>query len=439
MTASALASVLALAAATQGAAGPSSVRYPAAQSVSVDGLRLTSEHDAGSALAGVQIFVSGGLARQTRMTNGVAALVAECVIRTPVNVPGTGSLALDDAVSRQGGSLTYSIDESTLHYYLESQPQRMPGLLELLGKALSAPDFSSATLASARRTLLARIDDSEKNPFRVGVQMFRESFLEGGMAYPDYGAATTVAGLAPSQLHEFYERTYRRGGVSASAIGEVTSEITSAIGNLAKSLPPGTVAPVRVAGRTLPASTTHIIAQRDVGRPFIVVGFAAPSPGQRDFGAMLVLETLLSSAFGESSATTLTLGERAVGALYLYDSTPASLVVYVNGGTGVDPVVALHTIAAVTKRLGEKPLSADALKRFKTAAEGEFVTGTTTLSDRSFLLGTLSTGLGQKSINGALDAIEAVTPADLQQAAKTYLQRYVEAIIAPRQTNQQQN
>ena len=439
MIASAMASVLALALSAQGAGGGSAARYPAAQTTTVDGLHVTTEHDAGSALTGVQLFVSAGLARQTRLTSGVAALVAECVLRTPVNVPGGPRLPLRDGIARLGGSLTYNLDESSTHYYAEAQPQRMSAVLGLLAKALAAPDFSQATLADARKTLLSRIDDSEKNPFRVGVQMFRETFLEAGMAYPDFGSATTVAALGPSSLSDFYTRTYRRGGLSATAIGDVTPDVTNAIGQLSRALPAGTVAPLRVAGRTLPASTTHIIAQRDVSRPFIIVGFAAPSPGQKDFGAMLVLETLLSTAFGEGSATTLTLGERAVGALYLYDSSPASLVVYVNGGTGVDPVVALHSIAAVTKRLADKPLGEDAIKRFKTTAEGEFVTSTTTLADRSFLLGALAPGLGARSINGALDAIESVTAADVQQASKTYLQRYVEAIVAPRQTPQNQS
>jgi len=117
----------------------------------------------------------------------------------------------------------------------------------------------------------------------------------------------------------------------------------------------------------------------------------------------------------------------------LYDSSPASLVVYVNGGTGVDPSVALREIILVAKSLASKPLGNTTLQRFKATAEGEFVTSTTSLADRSYLIGTLAaSGLGDRSVNGALDAIEHATSADVQRAAKKYLQRYIVAIVAPR-------
>jgi predicted Zn-dependent peptidase len=55
------------------------------------------------------------------------------------------------------------------------------------------------------------------------------------------------------------------------------------------------------------------------------------------------------------------------------------------------------------------------------------------LSDRSYLLGTLSSqGLGTDSINAALAALEGTTPADVQRVAKKYLQRYIVALVLPR-------
>jgi predicted Zn-dependent peptidase len=57
------------------------------------------------------------------------------------------------------------------------------------------------------------------------------------------------------------------------------------------------------------------------------------------------------------------------------------------------------------------------------------------LSDRAYLLGSFaSQGLGTDSINAALTALEATTPADVQRVAKTYLQRYIVALVLPRQT-----
>jgi predicted Zn-dependent peptidase len=410
-------------------------RFPVASSATVGGARFLTERDDDAALTGVTIFVSAGLERQTQATNGASALVAECVVRTPVPIDRGAPVPLRDAIAARGGSLSYTVDESTVHYYLESRPERMPELLGLLGRALAAPDFSPATVDAARRSLTTRVTEAEKNPFRVGVEMFKESFLEAGTAFPDFGTGPSLAALGPPALRAFYARTYVRGGISASAIGAVTPAITSAFAQLSAAMTAGTVASLTERARPLPEKPTRIIAQRDVSRPFVVVGFDAPSPGQPDFGAMLVLETLLSNAFERTSATTLSLGERSVGALYLYDSAPASLVVYVNGGTGVDPTDALREVLVATESLAGKPLPADVLKRCKVSAVGALVTNTTSLADRSYLLGALaSTGLGDGAINGALDAIEKTTGADVQRAAKRYLQRYVVAVVVPRQS-----
>jgi predicted Zn-dependent peptidase len=150
---------------------------------------------------------------------------------------------------------------------------------------------------------------------------------------------------------------------------------------------------------------------------------------------MLVLESLLSDAFERTSATTLGFLEKSVGAFYLYDSTPASLVVYVNG-TQTDPTMALRELLVVSRTLSVKPLGATALHHFKTAAEGQFITDSVSLADRAYLLGTFaSQGLGSDSINAALSALEATTASDVQRVAKAYLQRYIVALVLPRQTD----
>jgi len=202
-------------------------------------------------------------------------------------------------------------------------------------------------------------------------------------------------------------------------------------------LPEGPVSAVVERAKTIPAEAPRIVAHRDVGAPWVVVGYAAPSPNSKDFGAMLLLESLLAGAFDRTSTTSLGLVEKSVGAFYLYDSTPASLVVYVNGSE-TDPSLALREVLVVSRSLSLKPLGPDALKHFKTAAEGEFLTDSVSLSDRSYLLGTFaSQGLGTDSINAALAQLENTTAADVQRVAKKYLQRYIVALVLPRQSQSQ--
>jgi predicted Zn-dependent peptidase len=390
-------------------------------------LKLQSESDADARLGGVQVFFSAGLDRQTIAQSGIAALTAECLARTPVD-----GVALRDAIAARGGTLQYTIDARAARYYLEARADDLPALLGLFARAIAAPDFSDATLGAARTALTARIGEIEGDPRSLAVQMFRRSYYLDGAGLPALGTTASLTSLAASDVTAFYRAQYRRGGLRASAVGRITPALGAAVRGLGEAVPQGTLAAVASKTKSIPESAPRIIARRDIGAPHVVVGFAAPSPGSKDFGAMVVLQSLLGNAFERTSATTLGSVQRSVGASYLYDGSPASLIVYVNGGR-VDPMVAIRELFVVSKSLAQQPLAPAALRTFTTAAEGAFITEAVTLSDRSYFLGTLgSQGLGADAINAALTSIERTTPADVQRVAKKYLQRYIVALVLPR-------
>ncbi len=426
----ALAGLLGLAAAAP-SPGPIA-RYPKAFAVNLGVTQLVGEADADAALGGVQIFVAAGLDREPVNGNGVASLVAEALLRTPVLTGNGASLPVRDAVAAQGGSLTFTVDGRSIHFYLESRSERLAATVDLFAKALATPDFTPPTIAAARSALTARIADTEGSALSVGIGMFRRSFYTTGAGNPALGNASSLATLSGKDASTFFAAHYKRGGMTASAVGALAPNLNDALRNLAKALPDGAVAPVISQIKAIPAQAPRIVAHRDIGAPWVVIGFAAPAPGSKDFGAMLVLEKLLADAFERNSATTLGFIEKSVGAFYLYDTAPASLVVYVNGTQG-DPSVALRALLVISKSLSLKPLAAEPLRHFKVAAEGQFLTDSVTLSDRSYLLGTFAAqGLGTDSINAALDALERTTSTDVQRVAKAYLQRYIVALVLPR-------
>jgi predicted Zn-dependent peptidase len=436
LTVAACAALLLPATGTRAAAPPSAPRFPQAFATDLGSTRLIGETDNDAPVSGVQIFVAAGLDREGPNQNGVSALVAECILRTPVAAGpgGAAPMSLHDAIAARGGSIGYTVDGRSVHYYVEGRPDDIAALLALVAKVFAAPDFSPPTIAGARASLIARLNELEDSALLVGIEMFRRSYYTTGAAQPALGTTTTLAELSSRDVVTFYQATYRRPAISVSAVGDIGPDLGTAVEALATALPDGPVAAVPEHARQIPALAPRIVAHRDVAAPWVVVGFAAPDPGSKDFGAMLVLEALLSDAFERNSTTTLGLVEKSVGASYLYDSTPASLIVYVNG-TEVDPSLALRELLVVSKSLALKPLEAQTLRHFKTAAEGQFLENSVDLADRSYLLGTFaSQGLGTDSINAALDALETTTPADVQRVAKTYLQRYIVALVLPRDT-----
>ena len=423
--------LVAILACSGAAPAPSPIaRYPKAFATDLGVTKLVGESDPDAAVSGVQIFIGAGLDRESPGMSGIASLVAECLMRT--SVAGTTG-TVRDAVAANGGSLGYTVDGRSVHFYLESRSERLASVVGLFTKALAAPDFTPATIAAARAMLTARQSELEGNALSVGIEMFRRSYYTSGAGAPALGNPSTLAGLSSKDVAAFFAANYKRGAVSASAVGALAPTLGDALRALVLALPDGANPPVVSKTRVLTSEAPRIVAHRDVNAPWIVVGFAAPAPASRDFGAMLVLQKLMADAFEHESATTLGFIEKSIGAFYLYDASPASLVVYVNGSQ-VDPSLALRQLLVVSRSLSLKPLGAAPLRHFKTAAEGQFLTDSVSLSDRSYLLGTFAAqGLGTDSINAALDALERTTALDVQRVAKAYLQRYIVALVLPRQ------
>ena len=407
--------------------------YPAGALSQLGSTKFYAENDGDVLVSGVQIFVAAGLDREAANQSGVAALVSESILRTPVD-----GVPLREAIAARGGSISpasrsEASSSRSVHYYLESRSGTIAQAVGLLGRAFAKPDFSPATLAASRAALAMRIGQFESNALNVGIQMFRRSYYASNVGAPALGSAASLANLDSDAVRAFFGANYKRSAVTASAVGATDPALGSAVAALANALPDGAVVAPTVAAKTLPAGATRIIAHRDIGAPWVVVGYAAPSPGSADFGPMLVMQSLLSAAFERDSATSLGFVEKSVGALYLYDSTPASLVVYVNG-TLVDPSLALRELLLVSRSLATKPIGATQLAGYKAQAKGQFLNNSITLSDRSYLLGTFGEqGLGPDSMNAAVAALDATSAADLQRIAKQYLQRYIVALVLPRQ------
>ncbi len=404
------------------------LRYPTPTSTILGSAHLLVEPDTDAPISGVAVFVAAGLDREPADRSGASAMVAECILRT-----GVAGVPLRDAIEAAGGSLQYTVDGRSVRYYVEGRSDVLASLVGMLGKALAVPDFSRPNVSAARADLGARIAESDASALSVGIQMFRQNYYATGAGMPALGTAAALSQLGPAELEAFYRATYERAGLRASAVGRPVAALPAALRALSNGLRDGAVAPALERANAIPAEAPRIIAHRDVGGPFVVVGFAAPSPDSADFGAMLLLQALLSEGFEHSNTTTPGFIERSVGALYFYDSTPAGLAVYVNGSI-TDPSVALRAVLVVAHSLGSKPLDAASLRRFKAAAEGQFLADSLDLSDRAYLLGTLAAqGLGDDPVNGALAALERTTSADVERAAKRYLQRYIVAFVLPRQ------
>jgi zinc protease len=418
-------------------AGGSPVRADARTSVvDLGGPRAYVRSDANASLAGVELFVRAGLDRQSAAQNGLAALVAESVLRTPIGPPaGSGAaVALTDAVTARGGSLSYAVSSQYVRFYLEAPPDVLPGLTPLVARALAAPSFEAPALGAARTALAERIAIDDSDPRQIGLDMLRASYYRDGAGLPAFGTTSSLAGFAPADARAFFARWYLRGDAFVTAVGRTGESTDAAARALVGALPAGTAPAPALATRAYGAQPKRIVTHRDVIAPYVVLAYRAPALGERDFAAALVVRAVLSDVFERQGATTRPPLLRAVGAQYGYDVAPAQLVLWINGAR-IDPSVGVAAVDAVLTKAASKPLAPGVLSRYKESARGQWALEALSLDERAFWIGNaVAHGLDADAADDAGGAIDRVTAADVQRVVKTYFQRFEIALVLPRGT-----
>jgi zinc protease len=416
-----LATIVALAPLAAGAA-------PGVTAIDLGGVPGYIRPDAGALLAGMQLFVRAGLDRQTPAQNGLASLVAESLLR--VRVDGT---PLADAVAARGGSLSAAVSGQYVRFHLEGRPEVVATAATLVAGVLAHPAFDPATVGAARAALVERLADAETDPRAVGVQMLRGSYYRDGPGMPPLGTREGLAALREDDVRSFFARWYLRGGALVAVVGAPSEGVQAAARRVAAALAPGAAPAAVVATRPFGAQPKRIVTHREGSGSYVVLGFAAPALGDRDFPAVLVMKALLGDLFESSGVTSQPAVFRPAGTIYAYDTAPAQLALWLNGRL-VDPGVGLAAVDAVLKSAAAKPLGVAALRRYRDTARGAWALEYLSLDERAWSVGNAAVhGLDPAAADAVAPAIALVTAADVQRVAKRYFARFDVALILPRQ------
>lgn len=443
MRAIAVGAAMILAFAPLAPAGAIAASIPVPSVESAAGTTIIRQHDNAASLIGVALVVRAGLDRETLKQNGLAALVAETIVQTPVAIGGNaGSLPLDAAIAARGGSIRFTVDPTDVRFYVEALAGDAGAVLALFRNALAAPDFSPGTIRDARAALVRQITQNQQVALQVGLDMLNAaSSAQANVGLPELGTPASLAQFHANDVRAFYRNYYRRGGVLVSAAGRLDALPGDALTSLTTALPEGTTAAVTVRVASLSGATHEIVAHRDIASPWLIAQYPAPRVDSQDFGPMLVLAAFVRRTLSDIAqvpgVVSPTFASRSVGAVYAYDRMPATLVLYVNGGLNGNPSRAFATALSVVNVLAAAPLQGS-IEEFKAEAAGDFANEATTLETRTWLAAVFSRESASPDfINRAVASIAATTPADVQRVARRYLGNPTIALILPRGTNLQ--
>ena len=349
---------------------------------------------------------------------GVAHFLEHLTFKGTSRFPSTR--ALSEAIEGVGGSFNAATDRESTVYWARVPLREARRAMDVLGELVCRPALSVTEIDRERDVIIEEIRGYLDDPAEYCQILFQEAmFGNGPLGREICGDEAAIRVLAPDAIHDFWATTYRPANVVVSVAGDLDHAAAVDLVRPAFGRGNGHVAGYDAAP-TLPAGERVRLGRRDTTQAQLCVGVPALPRDHPDSWALAVLNAVLGD--GMSSRLFLSVVDRDALA---YDVS-SGIVEYADAGAlvvsaGVDPeriVRALDAVLVELGRLRAEPVPDDELAKAKAYLAGglelrmeetrhlaSWVGGQEALHDRVLTL------------DEALAAVEAVTPADVFRVA----------------------
>jgi zinc protease len=366
----------------------------------------------------VQLYLKGGSAALTPATSGIESLLGSVMTKGTAKYTKDQFAALSTSTgttigANAGYDYTSFTAQGVRQYWNETW--------DLFTQAVAHPTFPEDEVGQASdqmvNALKQRVDDPD-----TYLEEIADSAVYAGHPYAIDPAGTpdVVAKLTRDDVVRWHRTRLTKENLLIVVVGNVTpadlqAKVTAAFG----SLPTG-----GGAASALPAVAsakgTPVTSKREVPTNYIEMIFAAPGPGHTDFTATRVAILILTERLFEEVRTKRNLSYATFAQLNTRMANRGRLYV-----TAVDPDTTIKVMLAEVKRLQDEPVAAQRLRE----SVGVFATNYL-MSQQTNLGQAGSLGLWELSGGGwpnqvnYVNRLRAVTPADVQRAARTYLKDF---------------
>ncbi|WP_414404676.1 M16 family metallopeptidase [Synechococcus sp. OH30] len=379
-------------------------------------------------------FFRGGSRVEQPQQAGLSHLLAAVLTK---GTRQRNSQAIAAWVESLGASL--SVDSAADHFEvgLRCVAEDFPELLQLLAEILRDPSFPEAEVARERELMLQAIRAQQERPFNLAWDQVRQAlYRDHPYALPGLGRLETVGSLTREDLLAYHSTYCRPEGMVMAVIGPeppetMAAQVEAVLGDWVSAGPP---AP----DPNLPLPPLEKPQLRKLSQPTqqttIVLGFRGSPASSADYPALKLLATYLGS--GLSSRLFVELRERGglayeVSAFFATRRDPAPFVAYL-GTAAENTPVALERLQAEIQRLHDTLLSSEEVEMAQRKLLGQYALSKQTNAQVAQLAGWYEIlGLGMEFDQQYLQRVRQLTPAHLQQAAKTYLVNPAIALVGP--------
>ncbi len=399
-----------------------------------NGLKVIVREDHRAPVVVSQIWYKVGSSYETAGQTGLSHALEHMMFKGSRKLgPGEASRVLRDLGAEENA---FTSDDYTAYYQVLAA-DRLGVAFELEADRLASlrlpPEEFEREIEVIKEERRLRTDDK---PSGLAFERFKAmAYPASGYSIPTIGWMADLDRMSVQELRHWYETWYVPNNATLVVVGDVTADAVKALaqryfGAIPKRAVPAAKIPLELPAPGERQITLHLKTQL----PSLMMGFNVPglatAKNPRDVHALRLIAALLDGGYSARLATRLERGEELVsgaGAWYNGYARGDSLFT-ISATPNVQTGKTLEqTEAGIWRELHDlqnKAPSAEELARVRAQLIAELVYDRDSISSQATAIGQLETvGLSWKLIDQELAELEAVTPADIQNAAKTYFTR----------------
>ena len=380
----------------------------------------------------VALLLRMGSRWETPANSGISNFTHAVMVKGTTKRSG-GDIA--DLVASLGGKISAAGDIDYSGVQGTALARFWRELLDVAAELALSPKLDPAEVDRERDWLLSRLQRRRDNaPARAFDEFYANLYGAHPYALPNLGTRESLARIDHAAIVDWYRRFYRpermtlvvSGQVGAS---EVMAEARRLFGGLAAGAPASDprIPPPQPSGR-------RVVVTQPAQQTQIVVGGVAPPLDHPDHAVVKVLSTILGG--GMAGRLFVELRDKsalAYTAASFYDPVhePGALILYL--GTAPDNAVkAEQALLAEVQKVRDVPVSPEELARAKGYLLGRYAMDRRTNERLAWYLAFYEVeGVGRAYPERYRRQVEAVTTADVQRAARTYLGMLSSVVLGP--------
>jgi zinc protease len=398
-----------------------------------NGLTVMIRENKVAPVVAMALLLRMGSRWETRENAGISNFTHAVMVKGTTKRSG-GDLA--DAVASLGGKISAAGDVDYSGIQGTALARFWRELLEIVAELALTPAMNAAEVDGERDWILSRIQRRRDNaPARAFDEFYAALYGSHPYAIPNLGTPQSLPRIDHAAILAWYRAFYRPDRMTLVVSGQVSApEVLAEVRRLFGGLPVSSPTPdPRIPAPQ--ASGQRIAVEAPAQQTQILTGGLAPSLDHPDHAAVKVLSTILGGGMAGRLFVELR-DKRALAytAASYYDPVhePGALILYL-GTAPANAVKAEEALRAEIQKIRDVPVPAEELARAKGYLLGRYAMDRRTNERLAWYLGFYEVeGVGRDYPERYRRQVEAVTVADVQRAARTYLATLTSVVLGPK-------